>query len=50
MFFLVAYTIGYVILGSFFLMGVFFKGTDDELDDKLNEYVDDMTEAVRRLH
>ncbi|CAN7475210.1 hypothetical protein LJR066_003036 [Acidovorax sp. LjRoot66] len=48
--FLAVYTMGYVILGSFFLMGAFFKGTDDELDDKLNEYVDDMTEAVRRLH
>lgn len=48
--FLAVYTIGFVMLGSFFLMGAFFKGTDDELDDKLNEYVDDMTEAVRRLH
>ncbi|RYH65593.1 MAG: hypothetical protein EON54_05610 [Alcaligenaceae bacterium] len=48
--FLAVYTIGYVLLGSFFLMGAFFKGTDDELEDKLNECVGDMTEAVRRLH
>lgn len=48
--FLVVYTIGYVILGSFFLMGAFFKGTDDELEDKMNEYVEGMTEAARRLH
>lgn len=48
--FLMVYTIGYVILGSFFLMGAFFKGTDDELEDKLNEYVEGMTEAARRLH
>lgn len=46
--FLIVCTIGYVLLGSFFLMGAFFKGTDAELEEKMQKYVKNMAEVVRR--
>jgi len=47
--FLIAYTIGFIMAGCSFIMGAFYKGTDEELQKNLNKYIEDIGKAGTKL-
>lgn len=47
--FLIAYTIGFIMAGCSFMMGAFYKGTDEELQKNLDKYIEDIGKAGTKL-